>query len=771
MNLWARLGIGNKVLVLFVAVTVVPLVILTFVWLRFSQSQLELAAADRQRLLITSIAQRADSFLNESIESLVSRSQNPDVANLNVDDAKINLLQYAAQENHVDKIILADNTGKELVKVNNGLLDENLGSVANADAFKVVTLIGNKPRLGEVGEHDGRPMITISVPLLPFGELENQELTSNESLIRRYGGDIVGALIVDVDLSSLWRAVENTKLGDEGYMYLVDKRGDILTHADPALAASRQSLTDVVEVQDALKVLSVFDIDSAVAEYVPDPEVSLSETGASVLSSNFPIASTQWALIGQEPVSSVFSAANRVSVIAAIILSVSVPVSILLVVLATRTVITPIRQLTAGALKLSSGDFTSRFDVRGNDELAVMARTFNTMAYNLHSLLDRLQTQNIHLVAEQNKLHGILDTIADGVLVLDNEFRIVLANKMVLALSGQELDGVVGKGWLEVLRLYYEDEDFTNDRFTKELEVFQNISMLLGDEQKFLDITALHLSNDPSGIAFIMTIQDTTERRELENMKLDFVSMAAHELRTPLTAINGYLNLMASNDADENDRSNFVGLASANASMLEGLINNMLSLSRIERGALTINREKLDWNNVIREEVANFTFAANAKHIDISVELPEGSLYVSGDKISLREVLGNLINNAIHYSDDGQPIKLKVELLEDRIKTTISDSGIGIPERVQNKLFRKYFRAKGGLTTNSQGTGIGLFISKSIIEAHGGEIGVSSEFGHGSDFYFVLDEYSENENRQGDNNSGTIKHINKVKWFEEDTDS
>lgn len=771
--MWSQLGIRNKTLLLFFIITVFPLLVVNVIWLRSSQSQLRQAAADRQSILISGLARRVNDSLDTKISGVIANSQDTDIVEYNLDAAKLSLLQYSNQESDVVRIALTDREGNELIAINEGVLSSALTNVKDTPAFQVVTFVSNKPYISNVGEVNGEPRMTVSVPILSLNsQLGDQDLTSSQALTRRFGGDISGALIVELKLNSIWDAISTVRLGEDGYAYLINNEGSLLVHPDEAFALQNSKVTGVGEVSSALDTLRVFDLERIAESYVPSPEVGISEKGEEVLSSNFPISSTKWAIIGEEPVTSVYRAANRATLSALLIFVISAPVAFTLVLFASRTIIRPIQELTQGALRISSGDFSRLIHVPGKDELSILAKAFNTMGSSVNTLLERLRSQNFSLSAEQAKLQAVLDTIADGVIVLDLNRNIVLTNKTMASFVGARNSSVLkGRPWLDVFTLYYEDELFTNELLLGDTAYFHDVQMRVNDQQRYIDITAIRILNDPNGIVFILTVQDTTPRRELENMKLDFVSMAAHELRTPLTAISGYLKLINEGDTTEDERASFITLATTNANMLEGLINNMLSLSRIERNALVIHKKRIDWSKLVREEVQSLQFTATSRNITIRMELPQNPLLVEGDEVALREVLANLINNAIHYSDDNQEIMVTAELIGTAIKTTVSDHGIGIPERLHGKLFTKYYRAKGGLTTNSQGTGIGLFISKSIIEAHGGKIGFDSTFGQGSDFYFVIDAYNENQDRQPDNNNDSMNERGNGDWIKENSHS
>jgi signal transduction histidine kinase len=247
--------------------------------------------------------------------------------------------------------------------------------------------------------------------------------------------------------------------------------------------------------------------------------------------------------------------------------------------------------------------------------------------------------------------------------------------------------------------------------------------------------------DDPTGIQTIITIHDETKNRELETMKVDFVSMAAHELRTPLTAISGYIGLMKNElkpSVASQKQKQYLERAEISAGQLAGLINNLLNVARIERGALNMHLDKLNWPDMVKNLVNDQLFSAKQKQIDISYIGTDDVLFVLGDEVALSEVVNNLISNAIHYSPNGSSIVVNVKRTSEGLQTSIADNGVGIPPQAQAHLFTKFFRVHGGLAMGSGGTGLGLFISKSIVELHHGRIWVESKEGQGSTFFFVL---------------------------------
>ncbi|HEX9153359.1 MAG TPA: ATP-binding protein, partial [Candidatus Saccharimonadales bacterium] len=238
----------------------------------------------------------------------------------------------------------------------------------------------------------------------------------------------------------------------------------------------------------------------------------------------------------------------------------------------------------------------------------------------------------------------------------------------------------------------------------------------------------------------IVTIHDETKTRELENMKIDFVSMAAHELRTPLASLRGYIELMSYREGKNmsEDANKYLKQALKSSKELGGLINNLLDVTRIERGTLTFDMEEVDLAASVSQSVANSHFGADDKQIKLTYEGPQSGCMVMADHLAIREVINNLVSNAIKYTAPNGSVSVSLKQEGNSYITRVRDTGIGIPKSALPYLFTKFYRVHGGLDSGSTGTGLGLFISKSIIERHNGTISVESEEGVGSVFSFTV---------------------------------
>lgn len=230
----------------------------------------------------------------------------------------------------------------------------------------------------------------------------------------------------------------------------------------------------------------------------------------------------------------------------------------------------------------------------------------------------------------------------------------------------------------------------------------------------------------------------------LDEMKSNFVSIAAHELRTPLTSIKGYLSVYLSDYKDklDEDQKELLGRISDATEELLGLVENLLNVSRIERGAMSLNLAEVNWEEVLKGELEDFNARATQKNIQLKFvpsSLPLPAIKV--DKVRILEVISNLLSNAINYTNPGGIVQVWAEQRDKQIITHVADNGQGIPQEAIPNLFTKFYRVTQGLTqgnTNADGNGLGLYISKAIVEMHRGRIWVESEVGKGSRFSFSL---------------------------------
>jgi signal transduction histidine kinase len=224
--------------------------------------------------------------------------------------------------------------------------------------------------------------------------------------------------------------------------------------------------------------------------------------------------------------------------------------------------------------------------------------------------------------------------------------------------------------------------------------------------------------------------------RELDRLKDDFVSTISHELRTPLTSISGYVEL-AREQADA-ETSGYLEVVERNAARLLALVNDLLFVARLQSGRLDLELERVDVGKLVAESMASAKPQALDANVELRLRLAGGDAAVRGDRRRLGQVVDNLVSNAIKFSPEAGTVDLSVEQRNGLVLIEVEDQGIGIPEGERERLFERFFRTQGALDRQIPGTGLGLYITKSIVEAHGGTVAAHSVAGQGSSFLVEL---------------------------------
>jgi len=283
---------------------------------------------------------------------------------------------------------------------------------------------------------------------------------------------------------------------------------------------------------------------------------------------------------------------------------------------------------------------------------------------------------------------------------------------------------------------------------------------LIGEEnRKIYDITASYQKGSEAEV--VLMLFEKTSEYQPEDDDLDFIAFAAHELRGPITVIRGYLDVLSDELQDklEGDQAELLNRLTVSASRLSSYVNNILNASRYDRRHLKVHLREDTIQDIYSTIDDDMQLRAASQNRLLSVHFPDNLPTVAADRASISEVMSNLIDNAIKYSNEGGMVNITATLDGDFVKVSVQDFGIGMPASVVSSLFHKFYRSHRSRETVA-GTGIGLYISKAIVESHGGKIEVRSIEGEGSTFEFTLPVYSTVADKLGNNNSneGLIEH-------------
>jgi two-component system phosphate regulon sensor histidine kinase PhoR len=382
----------------------------------------------------------------------------------------------------------------------------------------------------------------------------------------------------------------------------------------------------------------------------------------------------------------------------------------------------PIRMLTRLSTTIALGQYEKRINITSKDEIGQLGHAFNLMAR-------RLQETITDLSDKQSKLISILASMDDGVIVIDNNEKILIINYAAQQLF--ELEGdQTGKYFIEVTR-NKEIHEIINIIPDEDVEIIIN-----HPTKKNLRIKATRVINYNENLGVMLFIQDITKIKTLEKMRSDFVANVSHELKSPLTSIKGFAETLKYVE-DKPTREKFLDIIYIESERLTRLINDILTLSELENKDSSVNFEKIDVNKSIEEIFYIMEPAAKGKNINIKLELETNPITIYGDRDKFKQMIINLVDNGIKYTNAGGLVTIKTLNLDKRVKITITDNGIGIPNKNIQRLFERFYRVDKGRSREMGGTGLGLAIVKHIVYLFNGEINVESSVGQGTSF--ILD--------------------------------
>ena len=360
----------------------------------------------------------------------------------------------------------------------------------------------------------------------------------------------------------------------------------------------------------------------------------------------------------------------------------------------------------------------------------------------------RLYQETMRLRQENRQLSAILHFSGDGIVTVDAALRITGFNPAMEAMTAWRQHEALGRFYHDVLLprdlhdnpLGYEHDPVVQAIETGVATPDRELILLARDGQRIeASVTAAAvLSPGGQPISVVLNVRDITRSRESEDLRNTFVSVVSHELQTPIAIIKGYASTLAREDAHwdaETLRARLTAIAEE-SDRLNHLVANLLYASRIHAGGLTMERTELDLSEITRSVVRRFK--ARSPDRAISVRFPALFPLVLADRERIEEVLLNLLDNAVKYSPRGQRIRVRGELTDDEAIIHITDMGQGIPLREQERIFERFQRIDNTAARRTQGAGLGLYICRAIIEAHGGRIWVRSALGRGSVFSFSL---------------------------------
>jgi NtrC-family two-component system sensor histidine kinase KinB len=402
----------------------------------------------------------------------------------------------------------------------------------------------------------------------------------------------------------------------------------------------------------------------------------------------------------------------------------------------------PLQRFARAAREIGEGKLNYALQEQSDDEIGIVSREFNRMA----ARLSQYRAMDLErLTAEQRKSGVIVDTIDDCIIVTDRENRITLINPAAESVFGKTEQEARGKHFLEVV---HDERLFGLVKMT----LAQGIGPAEEDTGRPLTVDRegsvrafrqriSPLKTESGGLTGVVTVlQDITHLYEIDRMKSDFVSAVSHEFRTPLTSMLMAVGLLLDGTAGEiNDKQRqLLRSTDEDVRRLTNLVNNLLDLSRIESGKLELDIVPVEPRNIIDESLDLFRQQIEERGVVVVRDYQDSHITVGADSKKIKLVLGNLLGNALHYTEPGGKIRVGAARKEDQVRIWVEDTGPGVPKAYRERIFEKFFQIKRKGLIGAGGAGLGLAIAKEIVEAHGGRIWVESTEGKGSKFVFTL---------------------------------
>lgn len=386
----------------------------------------------------------------------------------------------------------------------------------------------------------------------------------------------------------------------------------------------------------------------------------------------------------------------------------------------------PLIELGNAARRFGSGDLEYRCRVVEPEEIGILANTMNSMAEELHRQIDDVDRR-------RREAEAILSGMAEGVIVLDRELRVVKTNAAAQRLSPSPSgETVIGRSLLETFRAT-ELQRLAKEALSERKPVEGSLTIYAGSP-KYLHVYAAEIPGRDGG-GCLLVLHDVTRLILLENVRKDFVANVSHELKTPITSIKGFVETLADGALEDPAQARrFLDIIDRHAQRLEDIIEDLLALARLEQQeGRPLETERIPLLLVLENARLVCRLKSDEKKITTAVVCPQ-DLEISANKTLLEQAFVNLLDNAVKYSGPSTTVRIEAYAEGGEVVAKVIDQGIGIPAKDLSRIFERFYRVDKGRSRDAGGTGLGLSIVKHVMAAHGGSVSVESWEGTGTTF-------------------------------------
>lgn len=386
--------------------------------------------------------------------------------------------------------------------------------------------------------------------------------------------------------------------------------------------------------------------------------------------------------------------------------------------------------------------------------------------YQLASVAEKVAAEEQRKLSDLHQ-NFIAQNLPLPLIVLDATETITFANEAAVQYIGIAGEDMIGKNVYMVLDMSFPSQEtfdaWLNNAKSKNATAtssWERVRLNVRDNhpERLFDLAAYYNRDNPNHTETMLVMFDHTKQYSQDDQAVSFIALSVHELRTPLTLLRGYIEVFEEELTGKMDPelTSFMQKMKAMAEQLTAFVNNILNVARVDNDQLELRLQSEDWSTILKSSIDLISLRAKVRGITIQGKVDRGLPPVGIDRLGIREVINNLIDNAIKYSGESKVIKIESHLnKEGFVETTVQDFGMGVPSSILPNLFTKFYRDHHH-RAQIGGTGLGLYLSKAIIEAHGGQIWVRSKEGEGSTFGFTLMPYAKLAETQKQNSAMDI---------------
>jgi signal transduction histidine kinase len=673
-----------------------------FIWLKNFASRLRTEAIEYQMAQTHRVAEMMEKSAQSEIDDINNLSYDLAVIDLEPARAGILLENFLKIHNHTREIALLDLKGQEIKNFSRSANSNkaNIKDYAYLDPFEKAKL--GETYISHVDYSDfAEPYVMIGTPVKLAGDAEPRAV-----------------LISYFFLRGMWEIALETKIGNTGRISVIDDKGMLIADPQPSRVLKKLNLINLPPTKYILK-----DEEFPGARYINENKTEVIGVGVPIK-----LGKMTWGVIVEQDATEIEASLNEVSNWLLAILGGNLAVILILVYLAI-------------AIRRANKELIRRFYIS--------------------------ESEREKAIVEKNKTSAIISNFVDPVLVFNNEWRLALFNesaKKILGLAMRDLNkkiSIKDNNFLLTDLKNIINADFTvktvekdqdglpvveeavvnfNAKKPKKLSAFNSAGPGIGNNRIYKVLTAKITDSQDRWLGYMKIFYDITREKLVDQLKSEFISIAAHQLRTPLSSIKWVIKMVLDGDAGSitAEQKELLNKGYISNERVIGLVNDLLNVSRIEDGQFGFEYQKINLGVIMEPIIKNIEETAERSKIHFNKTLPSVWPTINADKEKISLAIQSILDNAVKYTPEYGKIDLFIAISDKFVTIKVHDSGVGIPAEDQARLFSKFFRGSNVVRMQTEGSGLGLFITKNIINTHNGEISLRSEEGQGTEVEVIL---------------------------------